>query len=98
MNMDECIAVLRKARARLEARGVAHLAVFGSVVHGGAGPESDIDVLIDFAPGARPTLVDLAALRHEISGLVGREADVALRDGLKPRLKTRILSEAVPVF
>lgn len=78
-----------------ERYGVRSLAVFGSRVRGEAGPESDLDVLVDFE--ALPDLITFAALQQELEDLLGVKVDLVLRDSLKPRLRPRILREAVAV-
>ena len=75
--------------------GVRSLAVFGSRVRGEAGPDSDLDVLVDFE--VLPDLITFAALQQELEDVLGMRVDLVLRDSLKPRLRPRILSEAVAV-
>jgi predicted nucleotidyltransferase len=59
----------------LEAFCVRHsirrLSLFGSVLKGVARADSDLDLLIEFEPAAKPTLLDLAAMEEELSGLLG---------------------------
>ena len=62
MTRDEVIATLRAHRADLEAMNVTSVALFGSVARGEAGPESDIDILIEHKRG--PTLLDLGRIKN----------------------------------
>ena len=55
---------------------VAELAVFGSVLREDFGPESDIDVLITFKPGASISLFDLVDMADQLSALFGRRVDL----------------------
>ena len=89
---------LRAAENALRQRGVASLALFGSTVRGEAGPDSDVDILIDVAPGYPFSLVDLAALKNFLSDLLGHEADVVTREGIEPAIRDRVLHEAEQVF
>ena len=77
---------------------VAELAAFGSVVRGDSGPESDVDLLVTFAPEARPTLFDLAVIQGELAALFGRNVDLATRAGVEasrnPLRREAILSSA----
>jgi predicted nucleotidyltransferase len=57
--------------------------VFGSVARGEAGPESDVDLLVDFAPES--SLFDLLRLTDELEQILGRPVDVVAEGGLKPR-------------
>ncbi len=50
---------------------IRRLALFGSVLKGTARPDSDIDLLVEFEPTAKPTLLDLAAMEEELSRLLG---------------------------
>ena len=82
----------------LQQRGIASLALFGSMARGEAGPDSDIDLLVDIAPGYPFSLVDLASLKNLLSDRLGREADVVTREGLNPAIREQILREAERVF
>lgn len=57
--------------------------VFGSAARGEAGPDSDIDFLVDFAPES--SLFDLMRLTDELEQILGRPVDVVAEGGLKPR-------------
>ena len=58
------MAILRQHADELRERGVEHLYVFGSLVRGEAGPQSDIDVAIDVAPEADFSLLDLVRVNN----------------------------------
>ena len=89
---------LRAAESKLRQRGVASLALFGSTARGEGGPDSDIDILIDVAPGFPFSLVDLAALKNSLSDLLGHEVDIVTREGIEPAIRDRVLREAEHVF
>jgi len=95
MDRETIINVLRANRAQLEQFHVRSLAVFGSVVRGEAGPDSDIDVLVEFDPGARIGLFAFARLQRYLEELLGRPVDLATPKALHKALKKRILEEAV---
>ena len=73
--------------------GVSRLEVFGSVSRGEAGPDSDIDVLYELAPGSRLgwKIEDLA---DELTKLIGRRVDLISRNALHERLRDVVLAEA----
>lgn len=77
------------------ARGASNIRVFGSVARGDAGPDSDVDLLVDLEPGR--SLLDLGGLLMDLQGLLGTEVDVVTPAGLKPRNAERILAESVPL-
>ncbi len=94
---DEVRAKLAALERTLRERGVVSLALFGSILHG-AGPRSDIDVLIDVDPNVPFSLVDLVSVKHLLEERFGREVDVFLREGLDPGIRARVLREAKRVF
>lgn len=59
--------------------GIVRLAVFGSALRDDFGPESDIDVLVDFDPSRRPSLLDLVEIENELSELLERDVDMLTR-------------------
>lgn len=81
---------------RLAAKhGARQVRIFGSVARGEARPESDVDFLIDLAPGR--SLLDHAALVLDLEQLLGCEVDVVTERGLRPRIREQVLKEAVPL-
>ncbi len=77
---------------------VQRLRIFGSAAKGQDGPDSDLDLLVDFEPGARPGLFGLAELGEDLEALLGTRVDVTTEGGLHPKLHDRILAEAEPVW
>ena len=69
------------------------LALFGSALHTDFRPDSDVDFLISFQDDARWDLADLAAMRDELSAMVGRPVDLVEEDALQnPYRRREILS------
>lgn len=95
MEKNEIIETLRANRALLEKFHVRSLAVFGSIVRGEAGPDSDVDILVEFDPGAKVGLFAFARLQRCLQDLLGRQVDLATPKALHKALKQRILEEAV---
>ena len=77
---------------------VRELSVFGSAVRGEMRPDSDIDMLVDFLPEARPGLLGLAAMGRELSVLAGRHVDLAVKPALKPLVRPQVLAEAQVIY
>jgi predicted nucleotidyltransferase len=100
MDRDQVIATLRQHRTALEQRGVLHAALFGSLARGEAGPDSDIDILIDIDPETSKTLsvFGLVGLQRYIGGFFDRRVDLVERDGLKPHYARSILEDACYAF
>lgn len=78
-----------------ERYSVATLEVFGSRARGEAASSSDLDLLVTF--DQTPDLLTFLALENELSDRLGVEVELVVRRTLKPILRDRILSEAVPV-
>jgi predicted nucleotidyltransferase len=75
--------------------GARNVRVFGSVVRGEADESSDLDLLVSFDPEA--SLLQHAALIRELRELLGCHVDVVDDDGLRPRMRDRVLNEATPL-
>lgn len=73
---------------------IRRLAFFGSVLREDFGPESDVDVLVEFEPGARVGLITLAGMEIELSRLLGRKAEMHTVKGLNPRFRDEVLDLA----
>jgi len=75
--------------------GASDVRVFGSIARGTADERSDIDFLVDLVPGR--SLLDLGGFLYELQQLLGRPVDVITAAGLRPRIRDRVLKEAVPI-
>ena len=88
---DKREEVLRIAKEH----GAYNIRVFGSVARGEAGPDSDIDVLVDLEPGR--SLLDHVALWQDLEDLLGCKVHVVTEGGIHWYIKDRVLKEAVPL-
>jgi predicted nucleotidyltransferase len=77
---------------------VGELALFGSAARGEMRTDSDVDMLVDYLPAARPSLFELIKLKDELSDLLGRRVDLGVKRALKQRYKDHILAEAHVVY
>lgn len=81
--------------------GVERVRVFGSVVRGEAGLDSDIDLLVDRAAGPEGQPLRTAwwpgGLVAELEDLLGRKVDVVTEQALHPLLREAVLREARPL-
>lgn len=71
---------------------IRRLALFGSVLRDDFLPDSDIDVLVEFEPGARVGLITLAGIEIELSQLLGRKAELHTVKGLNPHFRNEVLA------
>ncbi len=58
---------------------IRKLSFFGSVLRDDFGPESDVDVLVEFVPGKEPSLLGMARMEFELEGLLAIQQEVELR-------------------
>jgi len=77
---------------------VQRLAVFGSVLRDGFGPQSDVDVLVEFKPDAHIGFLKLCRMQRELSALFRCSVDLVPQDGLKPVIRDDILSSAKEIY
>ncbi|MDW8326368.1 MAG: nucleotidyltransferase family protein [Anaerolineales bacterium] len=77
---------------------IRRLALFGSVLRDDFGPESDVDVLVEFEPGAQVGLFALAEMQHELEELFARPVDLVLKNGLKRRIRNAVLAGARVIY
>jgi predicted nucleotidyltransferase len=75
-------------------RRIRKLAFFGSVLRDDFGPASDVDVLVEFEPGARVGLIGLASMENELSDLLDRKVDLNTVGCLSPYFRDEVLREA----
>lgn len=95
-HVSESIRAQRDELLRIAARHGAHnVRIFGSVARGDAGPESDLDLLVEAGPVTTPFFP--GGLVADLELLLGRRIDVVEPDGLLPALRDRVLREAVPL-
>ncbi|MBM4047972.1 MAG: nucleotidyltransferase family protein [Planctomycetes bacterium] len=96
MDMRQLLKDRRDDILRIAGRHRAHnVRVFGSVVRGEAGNQSDVDFLVEFEPGC--SLLDHSALWQDLEELLGCEVDVVEPEGLHWYIRERVLGEAVPL-
>jgi uncharacterized protein len=96
MGVDELISPQRDVIRRIAAKhGAFNVRVFGSVARGEAGPDSDVDLLIDAGPVTSPWFP--GGLVADLEAVLGRRVDVVTERGLVPALRSRVLREAVPL-
>ena len=96
MNKNEILEILRTHRDELRKRfGVKSLAIFGSVARDEAGPDSDVDILVEFE--GRATFDRYMGLKFFLEDLLGRRVDLVTRKALKPRMRPYVEREAIYV-
>ena len=82
-------------QAIAERHGARRLRLFGSVARGESRPDSDVDFLVKLEEGR--SILDQAAMLVDLQDLLGVKVDVVSEGGINPRMRERILKEAVPL-
>ena len=77
---------------------IRNLSLFGSVLRGDFGPDSDADVLVEFEPEAQVGFLALSRMQRELAQLFQRPVHLVPRDGLKPLIRDAVLSSAEVVY
>jgi predicted nucleotidyltransferase len=95
---ERVVRAIREREADLRALGVTRLWLFGSLARGEPGRRSDVNVLISVPPAQDFSLLGLAAVRVELCDLLGRDADVVIREDVQPRFWETIRDDLVEVF
>lgn len=87
---------LTAAQAEILGLGVRRLALFGSVRRDAARPDSDIDLLVEFAPGEK-TFDHFMELGELLERVLGHQVELVTPESLSPFLKPHILADAMDV-
>jgi predicted nucleotidyltransferase len=94
MELAELIQEKREDILHIAARhGASNVRVFGSVARGEAGPDSDVDFLIELEPTR--SLMDISSMVADLQELLGRSVDLAEPEGLHRLVRERVLREAI---
>ena len=74
------------------------LALFGSVLRDDFGPDSDIDILVEFEPDARVDFFDMASMEMELTDMLGRKVDLRTPQELSRYFRQKVLDTAQVVY
>jgi len=94
MGIDELLESKRREILGVAGKhGATSVRVFGSVARREAGPDSDVDLLVEMEPGR--SLLDMGGLVMELRSLLGCKVDIVTLAGLRDRIRDRVLREAI---
>ena len=77
---------------------IRKLSLFGSVLTPRFGPESDLDVLVEFEPGTPVSYFDLAGMEIELSEVAGRKVDLRTAEELSKYFRDKVVALALPQY
>jgi predicted nucleotidyltransferase len=95
---DAILARLKAVEPSLRARGVCHVAIFGSIARGAGGAASDTDIMIEFDPTAPVGVYEYLGVRDYVAGLLDGPVDVVDRDALNPHVASAALADVIDAF
>ena len=99
MDKSSIVAKLREHESELRAAGIEHLFLHGSYARGTAIRKvSDVDVIAEFAPGRRLSLLDMVAIESRLADMLGVRVDLSPAKGLKEPVAAKASREAVLAF
>jgi uncharacterized protein len=84
---------LANMRTELASLGVRSLDLFGSVARGDSGPDSDVDLLVEFAEPIG--LFHFFRVQKRLEQVLGRRVDLVMRNAVKRQLRARVFGEAI---
>lgn len=85
-------------RSFCERHHIVRLWLFGSVLHGNFNADSDVDVLVEFLPGVRYSLLDLGGMWVELREMIGREVDLKTPLDLSRYFRDQVVREARTLY
>jgi len=98
MTGEQVKAKLLPYASELNAAGILHLAVHGSVVRGDATPASDVDLIAEFDRSKRLSLLKVIHLENRLTDILGVKADLADKLALRPEVAANAERESILVF
>ncbi|MDP3882488.1 MAG: nucleotidyltransferase family protein [Candidatus Staskawiczbacteria bacterium] len=87
-----------KIKSILERHDVKRAAVFGSYARGDQNKKSDIDILIEYKNDNDKSLLDFVGLKLELEEKLGKKVDLVEYCTIRPRIKSKVLSEQLPIL
>src|SRR5260370_27180854 len=97
MDMFTILAKLREHESELKATAIEHLFLHGSYARGTAIREiSDVDVIAEFAPGRRLSLLDMAAIEDRLADMLGARVDLSPAKGAEGAICSQSLGRGRP--
>jgi predicted nucleotidyltransferase len=96
MKRDEVLAIVTAHREQLQKMGVKSLQLFGSVARDEAGPDSDVDFLVEFNQPVG--LFEFIEVRLYLEDILGCSVDMGTQDTLREHLREPVLKDLICAF
>lgn len=89
---------LEAIRDYCERQPVRRLSLFGSVLRDDFTDDSDIDMLVEYIPGAKVTLLDMAQQEIDLGAIIERKVDLRTPNELSRYFRQQVIDTAVPIY
>lgn len=99
--MIEAIGIdlpLTAIRSYCERQPISRLSLFGSFLRGDACPNSDIDLLVEYLPGAPVGLLTMAGQEIELSEILGKQVDLRTAEDLSRYFRQEVVDSAMLIY
>ena len=95
MDREQILLLLKQHRTEIREMGIRSLSLFGSVAREEAGPDSDVDLLVEFSP---PYTFDrYIKAKFFLEDLLGHQVDLVMHEALKPRARSSVEKDSIRV-
>jgi len=98
MSLHQIVIPEKQIAAFCSANGILRLALFGSILRDDFRPDSDVDVLVEFQPGARVGYLAMARMARELAGMLGRTVDLRTAAELHPAFRDEVIKQALTQY
>ncbi|HEX2256787.1 MAG TPA: nucleotidyltransferase domain-containing protein [Afifellaceae bacterium] len=97
--MDQQIVSRIKALDEpIRAKGATGLYIYGSRARGDHRPDSDLDVLVEYDPGTKFSLIELVVIKHMLEDALGLEVHISTRNGLSRYFRDEVEAQAIRIL
>jgi uncharacterized protein len=98
VDRTQIIAKLREHAPELKAAGLTHIRLFGSVARDESSERSDVDLMVEFDPQRRQTLVSIGSLQTRLGEILGTQVDLSAAEWMREPVRARAIREAILAF
>jgi predicted nucleotidyltransferase len=98
LNQAAIALPLEAIQAYCERHPFKRLSLFGSVLRDDFTDESDVDLLVEYLPGARVTLLDMAQQEIDLGEIIERKVDLRTPNELSPHFRQQVIEAAVLIY
>jgi predicted nucleotidyltransferase len=98
MQVANIVIPYKELNMSCEEHHVRKMALFGSVLRSDFRPESDVDVLVEYDPGTRVSILDMVDLQFKLEELFGHKVDLGTPSSLSKYIRNAVLDSAQVIY